>query len=317
VRAVACNCTTVSAGGRSYRAPVRLLAVGAARSSQRACNPSLFAALSAFSGTFDVDAAIDLWNLPRWLTIEALGTLMRHSLLEFDAASARYRLHDLVRAFADTHLEATDRDKLQATVARHAIRLLQRSTDVYETTITADNEVLQPLTDGAWDTVRGALTWAREHLDDHRLAWQLLEAYDAMFTRQFAELTTYLERLIPHSTSSLSDADAARARLSYGAQMPIISRATTISSLALAALAHARRGELTDAIIALQRLLELLDARETLVELQAGGAALRTVFIALFVLDVLQRTNQCDQTTATLRGRFQQMLRELRETDAT
>lgn len=266
---------------------------------------SLFATLSVFSGAFDTDAAMSLWNLPRSLTKEILGTLMRHSLLEFDPESTRYRLHDLVRAFADSLLESGERDKLQVSVARHAMNLLRRYGATIALSITPDGDVFQPLSAGDWETIRGATAWAQQHSDDHIVAWQLLEAYEAVYTRQVFEYSEYLRERYrtPHDTRrSLSIRTGMRS--DYGS--PIITR-TPIPSLALAAIAHARRGETADALIALRRLMKSLDDGASFDDVLIEDATLRTLLAALFVLDLLPPTKDNEQSIATLRSRFQEM----------
>jgi len=81
----------------------------------------LWRALAVFPDTFDAAAASAVWELDADATQDALGDLVRYSLLEWDADTQRYRLHDLARLFADSRLSD---DEGRATRLRHAAHYL-------------------------------------------------------------------------------------------------------------------------------------------------------------------------------------------------
>jgi tetratricopeptide (TPR) repeat protein len=82
----------------------------------------LWRSLSAFPDTFDAAAAAAVWELDADATQDALGDLLKYSLLDFDPDTSRYSLHDLARLFADSRL--TD-DERHATHVRHATHYLK------------------------------------------------------------------------------------------------------------------------------------------------------------------------------------------------
>lgn len=77
----------------------------------------LFAALAVFPDSFDLPAAAAVWDIEQDPAGDALSGLAAASLAEWDATTERYRLHDLVRDFADARLPAEAR---AAAARRHA-----------------------------------------------------------------------------------------------------------------------------------------------------------------------------------------------------
>jgi len=99
-----------------------------------------FPDLAVFPETFDVGGAAAVWSLERDTALEALGTLMKYSLVDYNPGTSRYRLHDLTRAYAEVRLDAGDNsgEREQAerrhsgyyeTVVREADRLYQQGGD--------------------------------------------------------------------------------------------------------------------------------------------------------------------------------------------
>jgi len=70
-----------------------------------------FAALAVFPETFDRAAAAAVWAIEPDAVQDALSSLLKYRLLEYDAAKARYRLHDLVRDFASVRLASAEREE--------------------------------------------------------------------------------------------------------------------------------------------------------------------------------------------------------------
>ncbi|HEY0173109.1 MAG TPA: tetratricopeptide repeat protein [Pyrinomonadaceae bacterium] len=81
----------------------------------------LWRALSVFPDTFDTAAAAAVLELDADEAQDALGDLLRYSLLEWDAGTSRLRLHDLARLFADSRMSDDER---RATRMRHATHYL-------------------------------------------------------------------------------------------------------------------------------------------------------------------------------------------------
>jgi tetratricopeptide (TPR) repeat protein len=90
----------------------------------------LWRALAVFPDTFDAPAAAAVWELDADATQDALGDLLKYSLLDWAADTQRYRLHDLARLFADSRLSD---DEKHATRLRHATHYLTvlRECDVF------------------------------------------------------------------------------------------------------------------------------------------------------------------------------------------
>jgi tetratricopeptide (TPR) repeat protein len=91
-----------------------------------------FRALPVFPGIFTSDAAAAVWKIENEVAREVLGQLLLLSLLEFDATGPLYRLHDLVRFFADTRLGAEDRSDAQASHSAHYSGILHLADDIYQ-----------------------------------------------------------------------------------------------------------------------------------------------------------------------------------------
>jgi hypothetical protein len=60
-----------------------------------------------------------------------LSDLLRRSLVLYDESTKRYRLHDLVRLFADTKLGAEHRMVAEKRFARHHLYVLAAADDLY------------------------------------------------------------------------------------------------------------------------------------------------------------------------------------------
>ncbi|MCA1620276.1 MAG: tetratricopeptide repeat protein [Acidobacteria bacterium] len=81
----------------------------------------LWRSLAVFPDTFNAAAASAVWESDADATQDALGDLLRYSLLDWDADTQRYRLHDLARLFADSRMSD---DEGRATRLRHATHYL-------------------------------------------------------------------------------------------------------------------------------------------------------------------------------------------------
>jgi tetratricopeptide (TPR) repeat protein len=79
----------------------------------------LFRQAGVFPAPFEREAAAAVWGLEAQAADDALGELLGRSLLDYDAPSDRYDLHDLARLFAADRL-AKDEALAMTAVARHA-----------------------------------------------------------------------------------------------------------------------------------------------------------------------------------------------------
>jgi tetratricopeptide (TPR) repeat protein len=88
----------------------------------------LWRALAVFPQTFDDAAAAVVWEMERDAAQDALGDLMKWSLVEFSDETRRYHLHDLARLFAEARLsEAKSRERkaMQKRFALHYRKVLE------------------------------------------------------------------------------------------------------------------------------------------------------------------------------------------------
>src|SRR5205085_530162 len=91
----------------------------------------LWRALSVFPDTFDAAAAAAVWETDADAAQDALGDLLKFSMLDFDATTTRYRLHDLTRLFADSRLSDEERSAGQIRHAAHYLSVLGKCKALY------------------------------------------------------------------------------------------------------------------------------------------------------------------------------------------
>ena len=91
----------------------------------------LWRALSVFPQTFNDEAVAAVWEMGCDAAQDAIGDLMKWSLVEFSAENERYRLHDLARLFADIRLSEGEREATKLRHATHYCALLKNSHDLY------------------------------------------------------------------------------------------------------------------------------------------------------------------------------------------
>ena len=95
----------------------------------------LWSLLSVFSADFDLAGAAAVWEMEPAPAEEALGELMKWSLVDFLTPASgevgRYRMHDLARVFADTRLGADAREPAQQRHAKHYQELLWKANELF------------------------------------------------------------------------------------------------------------------------------------------------------------------------------------------
>lgn len=125
--------------------------------------------LAVFPDTFDARAAASVWEVEQGIADESLEKLLLYSLIDFDEAIGRYRLHDLVRLFADDCLSATEREISQQRHAGHYLQVLGAADDLYEKGGAAVLKSLA-LFDLEWANIQTGQTWATAHADTGSVA---------------------------------------------------------------------------------------------------------------------------------------------------
>jgi tetratricopeptide (TPR) repeat protein/predicted phosphodiesterase len=92
--------------------------------------------LSVFPEDFDRDAATAVLKMAPGPSAEALGDLVRWSLVDFaaipDSENGRYRLHDLARLFAESCLEGNELADAQKKHAKYYSKVLSQSNTLYK-----------------------------------------------------------------------------------------------------------------------------------------------------------------------------------------
>lgn len=91
----------------------------------------LWRSLAVFPDTFDAAAAAAVWELDADAVQDVLGELFRYSLLEWDADTQRYSLHDLARLFADSRMSDDEGRATRMRHAEHYLTVLGECGDLY------------------------------------------------------------------------------------------------------------------------------------------------------------------------------------------
>ena len=85
----------------------------------------LWLLLSVFHSSFDRAAAAAVWGVNDELARTHLGVLLRHSMLEWEQESGRYRLNALLRNFADQQLDEPSRASACRRYAEHYVSVAE------------------------------------------------------------------------------------------------------------------------------------------------------------------------------------------------
>jgi len=155
-------------------------------------------ALSVFPDTFDSAAAAAVWGMDSDAAQDGLGDLLTYSLVDWNEATDRYRLHDLARDLAATRLSAADRSTAKRRHATHYETVLADADDLY---LQGGEAILcgLKLFDDERANIEAGQAWAGAHNGDDEEATRLCLAYpDAgayvLYLRQHPrERITWLE----------------------------------------------------------------------------------------------------------------------------
>lgn len=136
----------------------------------------LWRSLGVFPDTFDAAAAGAIWELDADAAQDALGDLLRYSLLEWDADTSRYRLHDLARLFADSRMNDDERHATRQRHAAHYLTVMEQCSLLYFKGGDAIKSGLA-LFDVERRNIEGGQAWACRHLGEDEAAKQLCNKY--------------------------------------------------------------------------------------------------------------------------------------------
>ncbi len=121
--------------------------------------------LAVFPVTFAAAAAAVVWATEMDAAQDALGELVRYSLLNWNDSIARYSLHDLARLFADSRMSDDERNTGQARHAAHYADVLGAADDLYRQGGEAIMRGLA-LFDAEWTNIQAGQSWAARHAGD-------------------------------------------------------------------------------------------------------------------------------------------------------
>ena len=95
----------------------------------------LWSLLSVFPADFDLAAAAAVWKMENDATEDALGELVKWSLVDFLPSAAgeggRFKLHDLARDFADSRLDCKDLNQAQQHHSEHYHNVLSIANQIF------------------------------------------------------------------------------------------------------------------------------------------------------------------------------------------
>ncbi|MFZ0888558.1 MAG: tetratricopeptide repeat protein [Candidatus Binataceae bacterium] len=132
--------------------------------------------LAVFPDSFDRPGAAAVWGLPPDAAQDTLGDLLRCSLLEWNPASLRYRMHDLVRDFVGSRLSGPPRAGAESRHAAYYKNVLAAADQLYQR---GGEAVLQGLAlfDLEWGNVRAGQAWSAAHVSGDDAAARLCVDY--------------------------------------------------------------------------------------------------------------------------------------------
>jgi len=133
-------------------------------------------ALAVFPVTFDAAAAAFVWGTDADAAQDALGELIKYSLLDWDDATARYGLHDLARLFADSRLSNEERYDAQVRHAQYYILVLGITQNLYKQGGEAFMRGLA-LFNTEWTNIQAGQSWVAHHLEGGGISARLCSSY--------------------------------------------------------------------------------------------------------------------------------------------
>ncbi|HEY0079135.1 MAG TPA: tetratricopeptide repeat protein [Pyrinomonadaceae bacterium] len=136
----------------------------------------LWRTLAVFPDSFITPSAADIWEIELDPAQDTLSELVRYSLLDWSAATARYRLHDLARLFARSRLSADELREAQWRHAAHYLEVIQLTNNLY---LTGGDAVMQALAlfDAEWTNIQAGFSWAERNAAEDNRALALCDDY--------------------------------------------------------------------------------------------------------------------------------------------
>lgn len=135
-----------------------------------------FLSLAVFPDTFHAAGAAAVWDVVPERAQDFLSELSLYSLVEFNSATSRYRLHDLVRVFAEARLDLAERKASQRRHAEYYINVLAAADQLYK----QGNDFVKIgllLFDTEWTNIQSGQAWASEHAGEDDEAARLCNGF--------------------------------------------------------------------------------------------------------------------------------------------
>lgn len=125
--------------------------------------------LALFPDTFEVSAASAILDLGPNQARSALGDLLKFSFVEWQETTTRYRLHDLVRVFADARLEDAERSANNVKYVLYYLDLLRNAGNLYWH---SDQESMVGLNlfNLEWTNIQASQEWVINHINEDKAA---------------------------------------------------------------------------------------------------------------------------------------------------
>lgn len=105
-----------------------------------------------------------------------LSDLLRRNLVLYNTETARYRLHDLARLFADSRLSDDERDAVQERHAKHYFVVLGQADQLY---LEGGDAFMRGLAlfESEWANIQTGQSWAEHHANNNNVAARLCSHY--------------------------------------------------------------------------------------------------------------------------------------------
>jgi tetratricopeptide (TPR) repeat protein len=133
----------------------------------------VFRQLAVFPASFDAPAEEEICQDTGHAH---LSDLLRRNLILYNTETARYRLHDLARLFADSRLSDDERDRVQERHASHYFAVLREAGALY---LEGGEAFMRGLAlfDSEWTNIQAGQSWAATHADENNVAARLCSQY--------------------------------------------------------------------------------------------------------------------------------------------
>jgi tetratricopeptide (TPR) repeat protein len=132
--------------------------------------------LAVFPATFDTKAAAAIWELEMDDATGHMGELVRSSLVEWEEAEERYRLHDLALVFAHKQITAAEQERGQRRHAEHFLEVLRSANSFYKNG-GEETRLGLGLFDREWNNIRVGQAWASTRFNNDKEAADICSSY--------------------------------------------------------------------------------------------------------------------------------------------